>query len=88
MVPKALKHPRPGDNVKQRDGENRDKVKAFRIIQIMQESSVLTYVYCVLVLVFRDHVGFFAAIHLKRESKVCLFWHLKNKPSYVVEVKI
>ncbi len=43
MVLKALRRPGPGDDVKQRDGVNRDKVKAFRIIQIVLVSSLLTY---------------------------------------------
>ncbi|RXN34291.1 hypothetical protein ROHU_015014 [Labeo rohita] len=43
MVLKALRRPGPSDDVKQRDGVNRDKVKAFRIIQIALVSSVLTY---------------------------------------------
>ncbi|XP_043086026.1 P2Y purinoceptor 8-like [Puntigrus tetrazona] len=43
MVLKALRRPGPSDNVKQRDGVNRDKVKAFRIIQIVLVSSLLTY---------------------------------------------
>ncbi len=43
MVLKALKRPGPGDDVKKRDGMNRDKVKAFWIIQIVLVSLVLTY---------------------------------------------
>ncbi len=43
MVLKALRCPGPGDDVKKRDGVNRDKVKAFQIIQIVLVSSVLTY---------------------------------------------
>ncbi len=43
MVLKALRRPGPGDDIKKRDGVNRDKVKAFRIIQIVLVSSELTY---------------------------------------------
>ncbi|KAK2885288.1 hypothetical protein Q8A67_016125 [Cirrhinus molitorella] len=43
MVLKALRHPGPGDDVKQRDGVNQDKAKAFWIIQVVLVSSVLTY---------------------------------------------
>ncbi len=43
MVLKALKRPGPGDDVKKRDGMNRDKVKAFWIIQMVLVSLVLTY---------------------------------------------
>ncbi|CAM4675513.1 unnamed protein product [Leuciscus chuanchicus] len=40
----ALKRPGPGEDVKKKDRVNRDKVKAFQIIQIVLVSSVVTYV--------------------------------------------
>lgn len=43
MVLKALKHPGPGDDFKRKDGVNRDKLKAFRIIRIVLASAVLMY---------------------------------------------
>ncbi|KAL1250383.1 hypothetical protein QQF64_021388 [Cirrhinus molitorella] len=57
MVLKALRRPGPSDDVKQRDRVNRDKVKAFRIIQIVLVSSVLT-----------DHVRVCAASPLSQKS--------------------
>ncbi|ROL52087.1 Proteinase-activated receptor 3 [Anabarilius grahami] len=43
MVLKALLRPGPGDDIKKRNGVNRDKLKAFWIIVMVLVSSVLTY---------------------------------------------
>lgn len=43
MVLKALMRPGPGDDVKQRNGVNLDKIKAFRMILFLLVSASLTY---------------------------------------------
>ncbi len=42
-VLKALGRPRPGDDVKRRDGVNKDKIKAFRITLMVLVCSVIMY---------------------------------------------
>lgn len=43
MVLKALGHRRPGDDIKRRDGVNKDKIKAFQIIRMVLVCSVIMY---------------------------------------------
>ncbi len=43
MVLKALGRPRPGDDIKRRDGVNQDKIKAFQIIRMVLVCSVIMY---------------------------------------------
>ncbi|KAI7794543.1 putative somatostatin receptor type 2-like, partial [Triplophysa rosa] len=53
MVLKALVRPGPGDNVKDRDRVNQDKIKAFRIILMVIASSMLTYGPAIITLILR-----------------------------------
>lgn len=75
MVLKALRRPGPGDEVKKRDKANQDKVKAFRIIQIVLLSSVLSYgpmAFCLLLSYILDHKMFATSLSVSFCSGIML----------------
>ncbi len=86
MVLKALKRPGPGDDVKKRDGMNRDKVKAFWIIQMVLVSLVLTYAPLTISLVlyyildFKKFLGVVVFLHVYRgHVRICAAFPLSQK---------